>query len=70
MHESAHKVVVLVLEVTVDVTEKVDLYEVVTNAISVTNLDTLHVNAKKIKTFATVATVLGISQKTVNRGLK
>lgn len=62
--------VVLEVEATVDVTEKVVSYEVVTNAISVTNLDTLHVNARKIKTFATVAMVLDILQKTANRGLR
>lgn len=63
-------VAVPVLEATVDVNEKVVSYGAETNATSVTSLDTLRVNAKKTKTFATVATVLDILRKTANRVLK
>lgn len=67
---SALMVAVPVLEATVDANEKVVSFEAETNATSVTNLDTLHANAKKTKTFATVATVLDILRKTANRGLR
>lgn len=57
MHGSVRKVVEVEVEVTVVVIEKVVSHVVVTSATSVTNLDTLHENVKKIKTFATVAKV-------------
>lgn len=57
MHGSVRKVVEVEVEVTVVVIEKVVLHVVVTSATSVTNLDTLHENVKKIKTFAIVAKV-------------
>lgn len=53
--------------VVVVVTEMVDLAEAVRSASSVINLDTLHVNAKRIRTSAIVATVLDTSRKTVSR---
>lgn len=40
----------------------------VKNASSVTSLDTLRVNAKRIKIFAIVAMALGTLQRTANRG--
>lgn len=71
MHGSVHKVAeVAVVEATVAVIEKVASHVVATNATSATNLDTLHENVKRIKTFAIVAKVLGILQKTANRLLQ
>lgn len=64
------KEVELEVEVIVDAIEKVALFEAVTNATSATNLGISHVNAKKIKTYATVATALGTLQKTANRLLE
>lgn len=49
------------------VTEMEPLAEVAKNASSVTSMVTLHVNARKIRIFATVAMALDTLQKTVNR---
>lgn len=70
MHESVHKVAEVEREAIVDVIEKVVLSEDVISATSATNMDILHANAKRIKTFAIVAVALGTLQKTANRGLK
>lgn len=68
MRGSVHKVAEVALEETVDVIEKVAFVAGVTSATSATNLGTLRASAKKIKIYATAAKVLGISQKTANRG--
>lgn len=63
---SAHKVEVEAEEI-VDVTGMVALDVVERSASNATNLDTLHVSARKIKTFAIVAMVWDTLRKTVNR---
>lgn len=65
LHGSAHKEVEA--EEIVDATETVVLDAVERSASNATNLDTLRVSAKRIRTFAIVATVLDTSLKTVNR---
>lgn len=66
LHGSAHKAVVEAEEI-VDVTETVVLDVAEKSASNAINLDTLRVNAKRIKTFAIVAMVLDTLLKTVNR---
>lgn len=66
LHGSAHKAEVEAEEI-VDATEMVVLDAAERSASNATNLDTLRVNARRIKTFAIVATVLDTSLKTVNR---
>lgn len=66
MHGSAHKVEVEAEEI-VDATGMVALDAVERSASNATNLDTLHVSARRIRTFAIVAMVLDTLQKTVNR---
>lgn len=67
MRGSALRVAEVVVEVTVAVTVKAVLDVVVINATSATNLDTLHVNAKKIKIFATAAMALVTLRKIASR---
>lgn len=66
LHGSAHKVEVEAEEI-VDATGMVALDAVERSASNATNLDTLHVSARRIRTFAIVAMVLDTLQKTVNR---
>ncbi|KZC15099.1 hypothetical protein WN55_05941 [Dufourea novaeangliae] len=54
----------VVVEVTVDMTMEAVMDAIVTNA---TNLDTMHVTAKRFRMFATVVTVVDTSQKIANR---
>lgn len=63
---SAHKVEVEAEEIVV-ATETVALDAAERSASNATNLDTLRVSAKRIRTFAIVAMVLDTLLKTVNR---
>lgn len=68
LHGSAHKAEVEAEEI-VDATETAALDAVERSASNAINLDTLHASAKRIRTFAIVATVLDTSLKTVNRSV-
>lgn len=68
LHGSAHKAEVEAEEI-VDATETAALDAVERNASNAINLDTLHASAKRIRTFAIVATVLDTLLKTVNRSV-
>lgn len=68
LHGSAHKAEVEAEEI-VDATETAALDAVERSASNAINLDTLHASAKRIKTFAIVATVLDTLLKTVNRSV-
>lgn len=68
LHGSARKAEVEAEEI-VDATETVALDAAERSASNATNLDTSHVSAKRIRTFAIVATVLDTLLKTVNRSV-